>query len=57
VEVYKCKSHDVRLIIDGKTWSFVNPPGSLAGQPQCQLHLVLQPREVKIGQCEIVKES
>lgn len=57
MEVYKCKSHDVRLIIDGKTWSFVNPPGSLAGQPQCQLHLVLQPREVKIGQCEIVKES
>jgi hypothetical protein len=47
----------VRLIIDGKHWSFHNPPGSLAGMPQCQLHLMYQPEEIKVGECEIVKEE
>lgn len=57
MEIYRCKTHDVRLIIDGQTRSFHNPPGSYAGQPQCQLHLMHHPGEKKIGQCEIVKEE
>jgi len=57
VEVYRCVTHDVRLIIDGKHWSFHNPQGSYAAMPKCQLHLMHHPQEKKIGQCEIVKEE
>lgn len=57
MEVYRCKTHDVRLIIDGQTRSFHNPPGSYAGIPQCQLHLTFEPKEGKMGDCEIVKEQ
>ena len=56
MEVYRCKTHDVRLIIDDKHWSFHNPPGSYAGMPKCKLHLTFAPKEEKIGDCEIVKE-
>ena len=57
MEVYKCATHAVRLIIDGKRWTFHNPLGSYKSMPKCQLHLMHQPRETKIGQCEIVKEE
>jgi len=56
VEVYRCQTHDVRLIIDGKHWTFHNPKGSYASMPKCQLHLTFEPKAEKIGECEIVKE-
>jgi len=57
VEVYRCQTHDVRLIVDGKRWSFHNPQGSYAGIPKCQLHLTFEPKEGKVGDCVIVKEQ
>ena len=57
MEVYRCQTHDVRLIVDGKRWSFHNPQGSYAGIPKCQLHLTFEPKEGKMGDCEIVKEQ
>ena len=57
MEVYRCQTHDVRLIVDGKRWSFHNPRGSYAGVPKCQLHLTFEPKEGKMGDCEIVKEQ
>ena len=56
MEVYRCVTHDVRLIIEGKRWTFHNPQGSYAGMPKCQLHLLFEPKAEKIGECEIVKE-
>jgi len=57
METYKCTTHNVILIIDGDKRAFHNPPGSYAGMPLCQLHLMYQPEEKKIGKCEIVKEK
>ena len=57
MEVYRCQTHDVRLIIEGKHRTFHNPKGSYAGMPKCQLHLTFEPKAEKIGECEIVKEQ
>jgi len=57
VERYRCTTHGVVLIVEGKRRSFHNPQGSYAGMPQCQLHLMAQPEAKTIGECQIVKEE
>ncbi len=52
-----CKTHGVALVIKDTRRTFINPPGSYAGMPCCQLHLMPQPTEGKHGECEIVKEK
>ncbi|MBA7612425.1 hypothetical protein ES703_19661 [subsurface metagenome] len=54
---FSCKSHGVTLIIEGNKRTFQNPPGSYAGMPHCQLHLMAKPTEGKFQDCEIVKEG
>jgi len=57
VSQWRCNRHNVVLIIDGNQRIYENPPGSYAGMPVCQLHLMAEPKEGKFGDCEIVKEK
>lgn len=55
--IFKCITHQVTLVIEGNKRTFQNPPGSYAVMPQCELHLMPQPKEGKVRNCEIVKEQ
>lgn len=57
MERYRCLTHNVTLIIDAKKRTIQNPIGAYAGMPQCQLHLVLEPKEGKTGECQIERVS
>lgn len=39
-EVWCCKTHGTKLVVDGNNREFSTPPGSLFGFPQCMLILL-----------------
>lgn len=53
--IFVCKTHGVRLTIEGKIRRIEPPPGSW-GNP-CRLMTMHPVTEGKFGDCEIVKEK